>query len=248
MKHVFWMTAIAVFAFALDAVAQQTGPRQGQGQLGFAGVAGPTQLLRNEEVVKMLGITAAQTEALRPQGGRGQGQGQGQQMTAAERRTQTEETWANIGKTLNADQLKKFKDVYFQANVPNPPAADAPANAPVRVMSLNVYLLGALDLTADQKEKINKITDERDAAARAAGQPAQDASQADRAAARTAANERATKANDAITALLTDAQKKKMDELKAGATELKTKIGVGQQGAGRGAGGQGGRPGNRAAN
>ena len=247
-KHALWIAAVAVtaFAFSLDAVAQQTGGQrpQGQGQ-GFAqfggGAAGPTQLLRNEEVVKILGITAEQTEALRPQGGRGQGQaGQGgTPPTAEEMRARTAETWSNIDKVLKEDQLKKFKDIYFQANVPTP-SANAPANAPAQVMALNVYLLGALDLTADQKEKIGKIADDRNAAARAVTQPGQGASQEERAAARAANAERNTKANDAIVALLTDAQKKKMDELKAGAADLKTKLGIGQgQGAGRGAGGQG---------
>jgi Spy/CpxP family protein refolding chaperone len=108
-------------------------------------------------------------------------------------------------------------------------------------MALNVYILGALELTADQKEKIGKIVDERNAAARTATRPSQDATQEERAALRTATAERNTKANNAITALLTDAQKKKMEELKAGATEMKTKLGIGQRG--QGAGGQGGRPG-----
>ena len=63
-------------------------------------------------------------------------------------------------------------------------------------------------------------------------------------AAMTAMAERTTKSNDAIKALLTDEQKKKMETLTAGAAELKTKLGIGQRQPGqqgqRGGGNAGG--------
>jgi hypothetical protein len=215
---------------------------------GFGGGANLAALLRNAEVVKLLNITEAQTAELgtalapqRPAAGTNAGQPQ----TAAERRVQTDAQWASVAKVLNAEQLKKFKDIYFQANVPvaNPNAA---AGAPAQVMSLNVYVLGAVDLTADQKTKINKILDDAAAATTAATRPAAGATQEERAAFMTAFTERNTKTNEAIKALLTDAQKKKIDELTAGAAKVRTDMNLGQQGGrGAGAGAGGAAPGGR---
>lgn len=254
MKRILWIAvaAVAIFALSLSAIAQPQGQGarpQGQGQ-AFAqmgGGANLTALFRNAEVVKFLGITEAQTTelttALAPQQRVGGDGAPPAQRTPAERRAQTEAQWASIAKVLSADQLKKFKDLYFQANVPvaNP---NAPAGAPVPVMSLNVFILGAVDLTADQKTKINAIADARDAAAAAATRPAQGATQDEMAAFRTATTARNTKANDDIKALLTDAQKKKIDELTAGAAKVRTdlNLNVGRGGAGAGGafgGGQG---------
>ena len=218
----------------------------GAGQFG-GGLGNLATFTRNTEVVKAVNITTEQATALAalfPQG-QGQAQQQGQQLTPAERaaqqRTQTAERWAGIDKTLNAEQQKKFKELYFQVNVPilNP---NAPAVAPVPTMNLNAYVLGAVDLTADQKEKITKIANDLADANQAAGgfgvPGGQQMTQEERAAARTAATERTTKANDAILALLTDAQKKKMDELKAGAAAVQTTLRAGQPvPAGRGPGG-----------
>jgi Spy/CpxP family protein refolding chaperone len=158
-------------------------------------------------------------------------------MTPAERRAQAETQWKTIAEALGAEKLKKFQEIYFQASVPAT-RPNAPAGAPAPVMGLNVFILGTLDLTADQKEKINNITD---------GLTQQrGATQEDRAAFQAAR----TKANDDIKAVLTDAQKKKMDELTAGAPALREKLGLGQGGPGgaqgggqRGqGGGQGGTP------
>jgi hypothetical protein len=100
-----------------------------------------------------------------------------------------------------------------------------------------------LDLTADQKEKINKISDDAAAEARAAmpggGGGIQQMSQEERQAWTTASRNRTTKANDAIKAVLTDAQKKKMDELTAAAPAVREKLNLNQPG-GQGGGRQGG--------
>ena len=272
MKRTLWISAIAVTVFAMSLNAFAQGPRgqgqgqgqgqqrpqgQVQGQVGpqgqMGGIATPQVLLRNAEVVKLLDITADQTtalnEALRPQrGGNTPGVTTGPaQLTPAERRAQTETQWTEIGKILKAEQLTKFKDIYFQANVPvaNP---NAPAGAPTPVMNLNVFLLGAVNLTADQKEKINKINDDLATANAATTRPAQGATQEERTAFTTAARERSTKANDAIKAVLTDAQKKKIDDLTAGAAKVRTDLNLnqrpagGQQAPGQGGGqrGQGG--------
>ena len=270
MKHALWIAAIAVtvFALSLNAIAQpgggqggQRGQGQGagqgagQGQFAQMGAAQttPQALLRNAEVVRTLSLTAAQTTALNelfPQGrgaGAGPGAGAGaQQLTAAERaaqqRTRTAEQWAGIAGILNAEQLKKFNDIYFQVNVPvvNP---NAPAGAPVPIMNLNAYLLGAVELTAAQKEAITKIANDRDEANQAAGGfggggGGQQLTAEERTARMTATRERNTKANDEITALLTAAQKTKLDELRAGAAAVRTSLGIGQQRPG----GQGAAP------
>ena len=278
MKQVLCISAVilAALTFSLDTFAQPPGGggrgqgggqrQQGQGQGGqgqggqgqfgqFGGGGGlttPGTLLRNEEVIKLLDITADQTtkltETLRVQRPAGDG-GAPAAPTPAELRTRTETQWKSIGEILKPEQLKKFQEIYFQASQPTTPGPNAPAGAPAQTLALNVYLLAALDLTADQKEKINKITEERDTAARALTPLGQDASQEDRAARRTANTERNTKANDAIKAVLTDAQKKKFDELVAGAADVKTKLGIGQGGrggAGAGGGNRGG--GNRGNN
>ena len=266
-KRILWISAVVVtvLALSLDAFAQGGGGNRGGNRgnagggpganaaapgVGFGGMQIGT-LLRNAEVVKLLNITEAQTTelgtALRPQGGQGGGANAGggapAQRTPAERRAQQETQWASVAKVLNAEQMKKFKDIYFQANVPvaNP---NAPAGAPAPQMNLNVFVLGALDLTADQKEKINKILD--DAAAAAPARPAQGASQEEMTAFRTAARERSTKTNDAVKAVLTDAQKKKMEELTAGAAKVRTDLNLnqGQGQRGQGQGGQGGGRGN----
>jgi len=263
MRNVLWIAAVAVtvFALSLDAIAQPGGQRgqgQGQGQRGQGAAQQPGQgmmgaqqtpqtLLRNEEVGKLLTLTEAQTTALNELFAQGRGAGvgqQGQQLTAAERvaqqRTRTAEQWAGIAKVLNAEQLKKFNDIYFQANVPVV-RQNAPADAPVQIMNLNVYLLGAVDLTADQKEKIAKIANDRDDAGLAAGGfggaqgGGQQLTQEERQARLVAARERNTKANDEILALLTAAQKAKIEELKAGAPALRTALGIGQRQPGAGA-------------
>ena len=238
---------------------QQTGPSQMGGQ------ATPQVLLRNAEVVKLLALTEEQTTALnaviRPQrqagdtgaapgttrpapgqDGAAPGRAPQAQMTpeqraefTAQQRQRTTTMWAEIDKILGAEKATKFKEIYFQANVPvaNP---NAPADAPVRVMNFDVFLLGAVNLTADQKTKIFAVIDKRDADAAAAPRLTQDATQEERTANRTAATARNTKANDDIKALLTDAQKKKVDELTAGAAKVRTDLNLNAAPGGRGQG------------
>ena len=246
-KRIFWFSAIAVtlLTLSLDAVAQPGGGgqgRQGGGQFG-GGATPPAQLLRNEEVVKILELTTEQTtaltESLRPQQGGQGGQGAGARLTPAELRTRTDETWTNIGKILKEEQLTKFKEVYFQA-----------ANG-LNAAQLDARLLGIVGLTEDQVKQINEIADKRAEEARGVTPLGQDASQEERIAARTAATERNTKYNGQIKDLLTDEQKKKAEELTAGAAELRTKLGIPAQGrqGGQGQGGGGGRQGgNRGGN
>ena len=274
MKQFLWIAAVAVTAFALslNAVAQQGGGQRGQGGAQFGGAfgvgggavslaqlfgatnpnapaggpGGGANAVNSAELISMLGLTAAETtavrDAVRPQQ-RAQGQGGGGQgqLSPAERRTRTDAQWAGVESALGAEKAKKFKEIFFQANVPtvNP---NAPAGAPAPVMNLDVYVLGALDLTADQKTRINRITDERDAAARAAMQGGGGGPQQMTPEMRAAAVERNTKASDAIKAVLTDAQKAKMTELTAGAAALKAKLNIGQprQGQGGARQGQGG--------
>ena len=234
------------------------GAQQQFGQMG--GQTTPQALLRNAQVVTQLGITAEQTTALNalfPQGGRGAGAAGGgaapqqppAQLTPAERQARTAEQFAGIARILNAEQLKKFNDYYFQVNAPvvNP---NAPAGAPTPVFNLNAYLLAAVDLTAAQKEAIAKIAADRDAANVPAGgqQPGgggQQLTAEERQSRAAATRERNTKANDEIMALLTDAQKTKIEELKAGASAVRTTLGIGlgaggQRGQGAGGAGAGG--------
>jgi len=256
------------------AAAQGQGQGQGFGAQGPAqmqmggGQTTPQQLLRNAEVIRILALTEAQTTALAPvlrpaapagapgaPGNVGRQQG-GPNATATpptaaelaqratEQRQRTTELWTGINGVLNATQQAKFKEIYFQVNVPvvNP---NAPANTPAPVMSLDAFLLGVVNPTADQVTKINAIVDARNAAAATATRPAQGAGQEEMTAFRNAATARNTKANDDIKALLTDDQKKKIDELTAGAAEVRRTViptpapGATQRGgaAGGGAGG-----------
>jgi len=272
MKRIFWVSAavVTIFALSLNAIAQPQGGQRGQGQQGQrqAGAQGqmpqmggqaqqPQQLLRNAEVVKMLGLTEAKTtalnEALRPQrpggegtvapAGRPQGGAPGTppaQMTAEERaalaaqqRQRTTEMWASIGRVLSADELKKFKEIYFQAN-----------NG-MNSLQLNEWLLDAVALTADQKEKIAKLVADRAAEARpGAGAPGgggPQMTQEERAAQRTAMQERNAKFVADVNAVLTAEQKTKAAQLTEGAAALRTTLGIGQPGQrGQGGGAQGG--------
>ena len=241
---------------------QLQGPGQGQGrqqgqfaQGGAFGLGNLATFVRNTEVAKLVNISEMQATALNelfPRGqGAGGGQQGGQQLTGAERvaqqRTQTAERWAGIARVLNAEQLKKFNELYFQANVPvaNP---NAPANAPAPIMNLNAYVLGAVELTADQKEKITKIANDLADANTAAGGfggggGGQQLTPEERTARFAAARERNTKANDEILAVLTASQKAKVEELKAGAAAVQTTLRAGQPagpGGGQQRGGQGG--------
>ena len=253
MKRIFWISAVAVTVFAifsLDAIAQPGGGQgQGQRQIGAFGQMGgatpPGQLLRNEEVVKMLTLTDAQTtalnETLRPQRDQGQaggaapggqrvpGQG-GATMTAEERavmvaqqRQRTTEQWAGINRVLNAEQQTKFKEIYFQAN-----------NG-LNAMQLDDWMLAVVDLTAEQKEQIAKLVADRAATARPMGGDGQQLSVEERTAQRTAFVNQ-------VTAILTPEQKAKAERLTEGASALRTTLGIpaaGQPGQ-RGQGGTGG--------
>jgi len=259
MKRILWISAAAVtiFALSLDAFAQPGGGGQGPqgqrqaggafGQAGnvAAGATTPQQLLRNEEVVKMLTLTEAQTTALnevfprRGQGAGGQGQaggaaqggsrtpGQGgATMTPEERATmmaqqrqRTTEQWEGINRVLNAEQQTKFKEIYFQAN-----------NG-LNAMQLDDWILSVVDLTPAQKEQIAKLVADRAPAARpAGGGGGQQLSAEERTAQRTAFVSQ-------ITAVLTPEQKTKAEKLTEGAAALRTTLGIPAQGQQRGQGG-----------
>jgi hypothetical protein len=152
---------------------------------------------------------------------------------AAQQRQRTTEMRASIGRVLSAEELKKFKEIYFQAN--------NGMNAP----QLNEWLLDAVALTADQKEKITKLVADRAAEARpGAGAPGgggPQRTQEERAAQRTAMQERNTKFVADVNAILTAEQKTKAAQLTEGAAALRTTLGIGQPGQrGQGGGAQGG--------
>ena len=230
MKQFLWITAIAVtvFALSLDALAQPGRGQDGRGQgqqrergQQFGMVLGPQQLLRNAEVVKLLELSESQTsalmEAMRP-AGRGQGEA-GQNpapgtprtpATPAERTQRTAEIWNAINSVLTANQQAKFKEIYFQAN--------NGLNNPL----LNDRSLAAMDLSAEQAAQIAKIASERPIMGPVAGS---DVSDEDRAARRTANQER----NNQIKAVLTADQIAKAEKLTEGAAAMRETLGVGQQ-------------------
>jgi len=249
MKRIFWISvaAVAIFAFSLDAFAQPGGGQgpQGQRQAGafgqMGGVTAPGQLLRNEEVVKMLALTDSQTSDLnavpRPQRGQGQaggGMGGGAVPTIEEMRQRSTEQWAGINRILNAEQQAKFKEIYFQAN-----------NG-LNSMQLDDWMLAVVDLTAEQKESIAKIAAERTAATRAAmpqggAGGGQGLSQEERRARQAETTARNTRFADQIKAVLTPEQTTKATQLTEGAAALRTALGIppaGQRGQGAGAGGR----------
>ena len=245
-KRIIWIVAVVVTAFSLSltAVAQQNqgGRGQGQGLFFGSGSSSAVQLLANAEVVKMLELTEDQTKALanaapqrqREQGGQGQASG-GQNRTGGRAQTnptnmraRTDETWANIGKILKADQLAKYQIIYFQA-----------ANG-LKGTSLDARTLAVLGLTDEQVKKINEIADKRaeeNGAARSRRQPADNAAPTPEE--RAAATERNRKYADQITAVLTEEQKKMGEELTAGAPALREKLGLQtQRQRGQGSGGR----------
>ena len=134
--------------------------------------------------------------------------------TPAEIRARSDEQWASIGKVLNADQLAKFKEIYFQA-----------ANG-FNAMQLDARLLGTVNLTDEQVKKINEIADKRSEENRAAMQGRQGGGAGFSPEERTAMRERNSKYADQIKAVLTDEQKKKAEDLTAGAETLREKLGL----------------------
>jgi hypothetical protein len=264
-RSILWISAVVVAAFvmSLNAFAQApAGGGQGGLQRGGA-INSIQQLIRNTEFATMVEITPEQQTALiaalpQRQAGGGANAGGGAAARAPMTAEQQDEMWTKIFAAVKPEQAAKIKDIFFQMNVPVA-RPNANANAPAQqVAALNVYVLAAMDLKDDQKTKIKAITaklDEENTANPIPGggggggnnanmtQEQRDA----RTAAVTARNERTTKANDEIKALLTDVQKKKMADLTTAAPEVRAKLapapgaGGGRQPAGAGQPGAGGR-------
>ena len=243
-KRIFWISAVVVTAFALSfhAFAQpgsgQRGPGGGQrgqggpgGPGGFGGGANIGMFLQNPEFTKMLELTTEQTSALqeivqaqRPQGGQGNAP-----PTAEERRQRMDEMQAKVNAILKPEQQTKFKEIAFQAMG----GLDSPF--------LNDRLLEVVDLTAEQRDKIRKIDDERSTETRNVMQRTdfRNASQEDRDKLRADGETRAKKYGDQIKAVLTAEQKAKAEKLTAGVAELREKLGLPAPGQPGQRGGQG---------
>jgi Spy/CpxP family protein refolding chaperone len=188
-------------------------------------------LLQNQEFAKLLEITPEQTNELAKL--RPAPRTQGAPVTPP---PSPEELQDSIFKILTPAQQTKANEALFQL-MPN--VMDSPM--------LNERMLAALDLTAEQKEKIKKIADDRAAeiatrltpqgGATAGGPPTRMTPMTPEE--RTAFTKKFT---DQMVAVLSPEQKAKAEKLTTEAADLRTKLGVGQgaQG-GRQQGQQGGR-------
>ena len=253
-KRFLWISAVALTALALsfNAFAQPGGQRGqgGPGQRGQGGPGGPGQrgqggtggpggmamampgggmmigmLLRNEEVPKMLELTAEQREALqkifddaraqRPQGT------PGTPPNLDDMRRRTDEIQAKVNQVLKPNQQEKVKELTFQLS------------GGLDSRFLDERALEVLQLTAEQKDKIRKISEERVEAGRNAmqGVDFRNMSQEDRDKFRTDMEARAKKYGDQVKDVLTAEQKEKAEKLTAGAAEVREKLGIGQGGA-----------------
>jgi hypothetical protein len=207
--------------------------RVGGGGMGIGG--GIDRFLQNPEFAKMLELTPAQTEEIqkvvqdsidnfrttafpRPEPGAPPPTPEEMRQRMDEIRKQMEKqveiTQAKVNQILKPEQQVKAKELAFQLTG----GLDFPM--------LNVRTLETLDLTADQKEKIAKLTADRDEAFRTAmqgvdfrNQEAREKFNADREA-------RAKKFTEDIKAHLTSEQKAKAEKLTAAAPELREKLGL----------------------
>ena len=243
-KRIFWISAVTVTALVLSLNAfAQPGPGGGRGpDFGgpggqmrggfFPGVMGGgsivDRLLQNEEAVKMLELIVEQKEALqkimeeartqRPQGT------PGTPPNLEEMRQRMDEMHAKYNQVLNPEQQVKVREMAFQL-----------IGGLESRRFLDDRMLEVLDLTAEQKDQILKITTDRNAEARKAmsGFNFREATQEDREKFRTEMDERAKKYGDKIKAVLTSEQKAKAEKLTVGAADLREKLGFGQPGQDR---------------
>jgi Spy/CpxP family protein refolding chaperone len=191
---------------ALALMAAPAWAQQGRG--GFGMMGGGAGLLTNKSVQKELKVTDEQAPKLETlatelrEKGRGRFQGL-QDLSDDERRTKMQElqrtAQAELHKgvegVLNADQLKRFKQIEVQ------------------VAGINAYnqphVQEALKLTDDQKSKVREINQSTMEATRSAFTDAGD----DRQAAMKKVTELRKEANTKAAALLTDDQKKSWKDL-----------------------------------
>jgi Spy/CpxP family protein refolding chaperone len=240
---------VAVLALAVNVQAQQGqgGGRRGQGggmgmmgggMMGGGGIAG---LLQNEKVQKEIELTAEQKEKIQKIGTEAREamrskMGDMQNLSQEERRAKFQEmrkdmeeaaaqTEKKIEGALLPNQVKRIKEIQLQVQ-----GIRALANADVQK---------ELGLTDDQKAKLKAI-DEEAAKGRPQFTPGQRPSQEDFQKMRDARTETEKKLTD----VLTDEQKKKLEEMKGEKFDTS-----GLRGGFGGQGGQGGgRRGNRGGN
>ena len=240
MTKRMFLTGFAVLALLATAsmVMAQPGGGGGQGRgpggpggLGGPGFGGGNALgvLMNEEARTALGITEEQVQKLREAGQalfanmpRPQ---QGQAPDFAQMREQMQKIQAesrkNVESILSPDQVTRMDVMVFQSSGGlNPPArpAGGPGGPGGFGMGINVEALRALNLTEDQKKKVQAAQDKMFEAMRPQGNfDFQNATQEERQAFFTRMQEAGQKAREefygAVKGVLTDAQKTKAEEL-----------------------------------
>jgi Spy/CpxP family protein refolding chaperone len=222
MKHVFAMSAVvsAVFALSLSLFAQ---PNVSQGLNGS--ILSPTgnvdvnAITRNNELCKMLGLTAKQMEALRGinekfrQMSSASNQGSGARFNSsdnAESQQRASAMWTNVNEVLNAEQRTMFKEVAFQLS------------GGLYASRLNEQMLDVLELSNNQRDTIRELTAKQGTETRNANEN-NVGSQEQR---RIANEERNVKYAEQIRAILTAEQKAKAERLTAQVPVMREKLGV----------------------
>lgn len=217
MRRLFGFTLAALVVCVMagnEAMAQ--GGRGGFGGGGFGG--GLTFLVQNEQVQKELKITDDQktkikeiADASRPQPGAGGGRARGTPPTEeqiAEMRKRTEETNAKITAVLSADQNARLKQIQLWTQG-------------TRALTNNADVQKELALTDEQKSALKTITDESQKKSRELfGSAGRNATQEERTAAREKMTALQKETDTECMAVLTAAQKTKLETMKGAEFKL----------------------------
>ena len=268
-KRTLWIVAVVITALALslNTIAQPPGGGRGPGGPGGPGFGGPGfggpgfgggmgpggpgAAFTNPEFAKLLGLTPEQTDTLQKEL-REAGEKFREEMQGAfqpgtppnpeDMQKRLDKFLDGIeertSKVLKPEQQTKSREVMFQLS--------GGLESPAMGSPIGIRLLNALDVTADQKEKIRKIIADREAENRTAmeGIDFRNMTPEEREKFRADTDVRNKKYTGQIIALLTPEQKAKGEKLTAETPALREKLGIpapGQPGQGRGGQGQGRR-------
>lgn len=230
-KKVTWIFAVIVTACALSAGVIAQPPGGGPRGPGMGG--GPGDIFRNPEFVKILELTSAQSDEI-------------QKIMQTSMEEFRAEMQRNPGTPPNPDEMRKrFEGAQQKVMEVMKPAQQTKARELTFQLTggldspmLNERTLETLELTAEQKEKIRKLSADRDAEFRTVmqGFDWRNATPEQRQKFGTDNAERTKKYRDQISAILTPEQKGKAEKLSAEAPALREKLGMpapGQMGQGQ---------------
>lgn len=233
-KRILWIGVVAVTAFALslNAIAQPPGSGAPPG-MGTGGMGGFGNPFANPEFAKLLELTPEQVGSLEKSMQEAGTEFReemrkafesGVQPNPEEMQKRMEKFMDGIqertNKVLKPEQQVKAKEITFQLS--------GGLESPMIGGAFGTRMLDTLDLTADQKEKIRKITADREAEARTTreGFDFRNATPEDWEKVRAANEALNKKYAGQITAILTPEQKAKVEKLTAGIPALREKLGI----------------------